>query len=101
MEHRPNCKFRNNFFHLLRIKFHLLILVNTFISKNVLQFYFVSHIGRMDDIWPHITFYQWVSKSFTVKLCISKRNKHDLTKYVKEFIGYENNLNLIKDLKKY
>jgi hypothetical protein len=32
---------------------------------------------------------------------IQKRNKHDLTKdMVKEFIGYENNLELIKDLKK-
>ena len=55
----------------------------------------------MDDIWAS---YYVISKGFKVVYnkpsVFQKRNKHDLTKDMqKEFIGYENNLNLIKDLK--
>jgi hypothetical protein len=68
-----------------------------------MPYYFLfPHIGRMDDIWA--SFYV-LSRGFKViynkPSVIQKRNKHDLTKdMLKEFIGYENNLELIKDLKK-
>ena len=103
MEYRPNCKFRNKFFPFASNKVSPFNSQNTFISKNVLQFYFLfPHIGRMDDIWAS---YYVLSMGFKViygkASVFQKRNKHDLTKdMLKEFIGYENNLNLIKDLKK-
>jgi hypothetical protein len=103
MEHHPNCKFKNEYFPLASNKISPFNSQNTFISKKVLPHYFLfPHIGRMDDIWA--SFYV-ISKGFKVVYnkasVFQKRNEHDLTKdMLKEFIGYENNLNLIKDLKK-
>ncbi len=103
MEHHPVCKFKNNYFPLASNKISPFNSQNTFLSKKVLPFYFLfPHIGRMDDIWAS---YYVLSKGFKVVYdkpsVFQKRNEHDLTKdMVKEFIGYENNLNLIKDLKK-
>jgi hypothetical protein len=56
----------------------------------------------MDDIWAS---YYVLSKGFKVVYnkasVFQKRNTHDLTQdMLKEFIGYENNLKLIKSLKK-
>ena len=103
MEHHPNCKFKKECFPLASNKISPFNSQNTFISKKVLPYYFLfPHIGRMDDIWA--SFYV-ISKGFKVVYnkasVFQKRNEHDLTKdMLKEFIGYENNLNLIKDLKK-
>ena len=103
MEHHPICKFRDKYFPLASNKVSPFNSQNTFISKKVLPHYFLfPHIGRMDDIWA--SFYV-LSKGFKVAYnkasVFQKRNEHDLTKdMLKEFIGYENNLNLIKDLKK-
>lgn len=103
MEHSPICKFKNNYFPLASNKISPFNSQNTFLSKKVLPFYFLfPHIGRMDDIWAS---YFVLSNGFKVVYnkasVFQKRNLHDLTKdMVKEFIGYENNLNLIKDLKK-
>jgi hypothetical protein len=103
MEHHPNCKFKKEYFPLASNKISPFNSQNTFISKKVLPHYFLfPHIGRMDDIWA--SFYV-ISKGFKVVYnkasVFQKRNEHDLTKdMLKEFIGYENNLNLIKDLKK-
>ncbi|MDA7593388.1 hypothetical protein N9J74_01695 [Candidatus Pelagibacter sp.] len=103
MEHHPICKFKNKYFPLASNKVSPFNSQNTFISKKVLPHYFLfPHIGRMDDIWA--SFYV-LSKGFKVAYnkasVFQKRNEHDLTKdMLKEFIGYENNLNLIKDLKK-
>ena len=103
MEHHPNCKFKDKYFPLASNKISPFNSQNTFISKKVLPYYFLfPHIGRMDDIWA--SFYV-LTKGFKVVYnkasVFQKRNEHDLTKdMVKEFIGYENNLNLIKDLKK-
>ena len=99
MEHHPNCKFKNEYFPLASNKISPFNSQNTFISKKVLPHYFLfPHIGRMDDIWA--SFYV-ISKGFKVVYnkasVFQKRNEHDLTKdMLKEFIGYENNLNLIK-----
>ena len=103
MEHHPICKFKDKYFPLASNKVSPFNSQNTFISKKVLPHYFLfPHIGRMDDIWA--SFYV-LSKGFKVVYnkasVFQKRNKHDLTKdMLKEFIGYENNLNLINDLKK-
>jgi len=103
MEHHPICKFKDKYFPLASNKVSPFNSQNTFISKKVLPYYFLfPHIGRMDDIWA--SFYV-LSKGFKViynkASVFQKRNVHDLTKdMLKEFIGYENNLNLIKDLKK-
>ena len=103
MEHHPICKFKDNYFPLASNKVSPFNSQNTFISKKVLPHYFLfPHIGRMDDIWAS---YYVLSKGFKVVYnkasVFQKRNEHDLTKdMLKEFIGYENNLNLVKDLKK-
>ena len=103
MEHHPICKFKDKYFPLASNKVSPFNSQNTFISKKVLPHYFLfPHIGRMDDIWA--SFYV-LSKGFKVVYnkasVFQKRNEHDLTKdMLKEFIGYENNLNLIKELKK-
>ena len=103
MEHHPNCKFKDKYFPLASNKVSPFNSQNTFISKKVLPHYFLfPHIGRMDDIWA--SFYV-LSMGFKVVYnkasVFQKRNEHDLTKdMLKEFIGYENNLNLIRDLKK-
>ena len=103
MEHHPICKFKDKYFPLASNKLSPFNSQNTFISKKVLPHYFLfPHIGRMDDIWA--SFYV-LSRGFKVAYnkasVFQKRNEHDLTKdMLKEFIGYENNLNLIKDLKK-
>ncbi len=103
MEHHPNCKFKDKYFPLASNKVSPFNSQNTFISKKVLPHYFLfPHIGRMDDIWA--SFYV-ISKGFKVVYgkasVFQKRNQHDLTKdMLKEFIGYENNLKLIKALKK-
>lgn len=103
MEHHPDCKFENKYFPLASNKISPFNSQNTFISKKVIPYYFLfPHIGRMDDIWA--SFYV-LSRGFKViynrPSVIQKRNKHDLTKdMLNEFIGYENNLELIKDLKK-
>jgi len=103
MEHHPICKFKEKYFPLSSNKVSPFNSQNTFISKKVLPHYFLfPHIGRMDDIWAS---YYVLSKGFKVVYnkasVFQKRNEHDLTKdMLKEFIGYENNLNLVKDLKK-
>jgi len=66
------------------------------------HYFLFPHIGRMDDIWAS---YYVEAKGFKVLYnkpsVYQQRNVHDLTKDMKkEYIGYENNLNLIKELKK-
>ncbi len=102
MEHHPNCNFNKKYFPFASNKISPFNSQNTFLTKRVLPFYFLfPHVGRMDDIWAS---YYVISKGFKVVYnkpsVFQKRNEHDLTKDMqKEFIGYENNLNLIKDLK--
>ena len=103
MEYHPNCKFQSKYFPFASNKISPFNSQNTFISRNVLPHYFLfPHIGRMDDIWAS---YYVLSKGFKVVYnkasVFQKRNTHDLTQdMLKEFIGYENNLKLIKSLKK-
>jgi hypothetical protein len=103
MEHAPECRFQNSFFPFTANKFSPFNSQNTYLKRKVMKHYFLfPHIGRMDDIWA-----SYYVEAMGFKVLYNKpsvyqqRNVHDLTKDMKkEYIGYEHNLNLIKELKK-
>ncbi len=101
MEHSPECDFDSSYFPFTSTKFAPFNSQNTFLSKKCLKDYFLfPHVGRMDDIWAA---YYIQSKGYKVIFnspsVYQKRNPHDLTKDMKkEYLGYENNINLINDL---
>mgnify|MGYP003706039439 FL=1 len=103
MEHAPECKFQTSVFPFTSNKMSPFNSQNTYIKRKVMEHYFLfPHIGRMDDIWAS---YYVEAKGFKVLYnkpsVYQQRNVHDLTKDMKkEYIGYENNLNLIKNIKK-
>tara|TARA_E500000178_G_C17024071_1_gene757052 strand:+ start:2524 stop:3444 length:921 start_codon:yes stop_codon:yes gene_type:complete len=103
MEHAPECKFKTSTFPFTSNKPSPFNSQNTYLKRRVIKHYFLfPHIGRMDDIWAS---YYVEAKGFKVLYnkpsVYQQRNIHDLTKDMKkEYIGYENNLNLIKDLEK-
>ena len=103
MEHAPECKFQTSVFPFTSNKTSPFNSQNTYLKRKVMEHYFLfPHIGRMDDIWAS---YYVEAKGFKVLYnkpsVYQQRNVHDLTKDMKkEYIGYENNLNLIKELKK-
>lgn len=101
MEHAPVCDFDPACFPLAANAFSPFNSQNTFLSRVVLQDYFLyPHIGRMDDIWAayyvearghHVAYGQasvW-----------QERNAHDLVRDMRqEYLGYENNLAIVHDL---
>jgi hypothetical protein len=103
MEHSPECKFKDSIFPFTSNKFSPFNSQNTYLKRRVIKHYFLfPHIGRMDDIWAS---YYVEAKGFKVVYnkpsVYQLRNIHDLTKdMIKEYIGYENNLKLIKEIKK-
>ena len=103
MEHAPECKFKISDFPFTSNKFSPFNSQNTFLTREVIENYFLfPHVGRMDDIWAS---YYAEAKGYKVVYnnpsVYQKRNIHDLTKDMeKEIIGYKNNLNLIKIIKK-
>jgi hypothetical protein len=70
-------------------------------KATVLKDYFLMpSVGRMDDIWAA---YYVQAKGHKVvygrPTVVQARNEHDLIKDMKlEYLGYENNLNLVNDL---
>jgi hypothetical protein len=74
---------------------------NTFLTAEVLKDYFVlPHVGRMDDIWAG---YYVQAKGYQVVYnrpsVYQARNEHDLVADMRnEYVGYENNLRLVRDL---
>ena len=103
MEHAPECKFQTSVFPFTSNKMSPFNSQNTYIKRKVMEHYFLfPHIGRMDDIWAS---YYVEAKGFKVLYnkpsVYQQRNVHDLTTDMKkEYIGYEHNLNLIRELKK-
>lgn len=103
MEHAPECKFEAGVFPLAANKLAPFNSQNTFLAGKCLQDYFLfPHIGRMDDIWAA---YYVQAKGFRVVFnkasVYQERNPHDLTRDMRqEYLGYENNLNLVQDLAK-
>ena len=103
MEHAPECKFQTSVFPFTSNKMSPFHSRNTYLKRKVMEHYFLfPHIGRMDDIWAS---YYVEAKGFKVLYnrpsVYQQRNVHDLTTDMKkEYIGYEHNLNLIRELKK-
>ncbi len=101
MEHSPECNFDSSCFPFASTKIAPFNSQNTFLSKKCLKDYFLfPHIGRMDDIWAA---YYVQAKGYKVIFndasVYQERNPHDLTKDMKkEYLGYENNINLIDEL---
>ena len=76
---------------------------NTIVTKEVIKNYFMfPHIGRMDDIWAAFYVQSLGFKVIFDKATVyQKRNEHNIYQdFLKELIGYKNNLNLIKSLYK-
>ena len=101
MEHAPECHFDVCCFPLASNKLAPFNSQNTFLEGTLLKDYFLfPHVGRMDDIWAS---YYLQAKGATVvygKASVyQQRNEHDLIRDMKqEYLGYENNLNIVKDL---
>jgi hypothetical protein len=101
LEHKPNCNFKDKDFPFTSNKISPFNSQNTFLSKRIAKDYFLfPHIGRMDDIWAA---YYVLSKGYKVvynkATVIQERNEHNLINDLKnEYIGYENNLELIQSL---
>ncbi|HEX4146766.1 MAG TPA: hypothetical protein VHY91_24935 [Pirellulales bacterium] len=103
MEHAPECNFDAAVFPMAANKLSPFNSQNTFLSGKCLADYFLfPHVGRMDDIWAA---YYIQAKGFRVvynKASVyQERNPHDLIRDMRqEYLGYENNLNLVQDLAK-
>jgi len=101
LEHKPECEFDRSCFPFTSNKLSPFNSQNTFINRKVATDYFLfPHVGRMDDIWAA---YYVLSKGNKVvynnATVYQDRNIHNLIEDMKkEYIGYENNLSLVKDL---
>ena len=101
MEHAPKCTFDPAYFPIASNKMAPFNSQNTFIAESVLKDYFLMpFVGRMDDIWAA---YYVQAKGYSVVFAkasvFQERNVHDLVRDMKqEYLGYENNLNLVLDL---
>ena len=101
MEHAPKCTFDPAYFPIASNKMAPFNSQNTFIAESVLKDYFLMpFVGRMDDIWAA---YYVQAKGYSVVFAkasvFQERNAHDLVRDMKqEYLGYENNLNLVLDL---
>ena len=101
MEHAPVCKFDPACFPIAANKMAPFNSQNTFLSGALLKDYFLwPQIGRMDDIWAAY-YVQALGASvvFGPATVFQDRNVHDLTRdMVAEYLGYQQNLNLVRDL---
>jgi hypothetical protein len=101
MEHAPECNFNPSLFPIASNKMSPFNSQNTFIRGALLKDYFLfPHIGRMDDIWASYYLQAKGCKVVYAKPSVYQdRNEHDLVRDMKqEYLGYENNLDLVKDL---
>jgi hypothetical protein len=102
LEHRPNCIFNDDEFPFTSNQISPFNSQNTILNAKAAKDYFLfPHVGRMDDIWAS---YYLMSKGHKVvygmATVFQDRNEHDLIEDMKkEYLGYENNLNLVKALK--
>jgi hypothetical protein len=103
MEHAPECDFAPGVFPFASNRMGPFNSQNTFLRGDMLKDYFLfPHVGRMDDIWAayyvQAKGYQVVYQRASV---FQKRNPHDLvTDMRQEYLGYENNLQLVGSLAK-
>jgi hypothetical protein len=102
MEHAPECKFDPTLFPIAGNAFSPFNSQNTILNGKILKDYFLfPHIGRMDDIWASYYVQAKGNKVIYGKPTVYQaRNEHDLVKDMRqEYLGYENNLKIVKDLK--
>jgi hypothetical protein len=103
LEHGPSCEFSDTEFPFTSNKISPFNSQNTILSRKIAYDYFLyPHIGRMDDIWAA---YYVISKGYRVvynkATVFQQRNEHNLIEDMKkEYLGYENNLALVKSLYK-
>lgn len=101
--HAPECQFDPAAFPMASNRPSPFDSQNTFLPARLLRDYFVfPHVGRMDDIWPSY-YVQALGNNvvFTQPSVYQERNVHDLLRDLRnEYIGYENNLNLVRDVAK-
>ena len=101
MEHAPQCEFDPGCFPMAASKMGPFDSQNTFLAGRVLKDYFLfPHVGRMDDIWAS---YYAQAKGFRVAYnrpsVRQVRHAHEPVRDMRqEYLGYENNLNLVRDL---
>jgi hypothetical protein len=101
LEHQPNVLFNSGKFPFASNALSPFNSQNTIISREIVGDYFLfPFIGRMDDIWAS---YYVESKGYKVvyheATVFQSRNEHNLIEDMKkEYIGYENNLSMIRDL---
>jgi hypothetical protein len=103
MEHAPECNFDASQFPMAANKPAPFNSQNTFLSAKCLPDYFVfPHVGRMDDIWAAYYLQAKGNRVVYNKASVyQERNPHDLVRDMRqEYLGYENNLNLVQDLAK-
>lgn len=101
MEHAPDVKFQNKYFPIASNKISPFNSQNTFLTKKVLQHYFLlPGIGRMDDIWASYYVQGLGFKVVYGKASVFQlRNPHDLTRDMKaEYLGYEHNLSIVEKI---
>jgi hypothetical protein len=106
MIYNPFCKFDPSQFPISSNKMSPFNSQNTIISRDIIQDYFLfPHIGRMNDIWA--SYYVQAkhhSVVYTKPEVLSNRSLGTTGRYSivedmkKEYIGMENNINLINDL---
>jgi len=101
LEHRPDCTFDHAVFPFTSNRFAPFNSQNTFLTRKVLKDYFMfPNLGRMDDIWAGY-YLQALGATviFNSPTVFQERNPHNLiTDMTKEYLGYENNLSLVRDL---
>ncbi len=101
MEHAPECTFDAAAFPMTSNKMGPFNSQNTFLSGDCLKDYFLfPHVGRMDDIWAAY-YLQALGRivAWNRPSVFQQRNPHDLIRDIRqEYCGYENNLNLVRDL---
>lgn len=101
MEHKPDCNFDEAVFPFTANKPGPFNSQNTFIHGSLLPEYFLfPHVGRMDDIWASYYVQALGHRVIYNKATVYQdRNVHNLITDMKnEYLGYENNLQLIDDL---
>jgi len=106
MIYNPNCKFNPNQFPFTSNKPSPFNSQNIIIDRSIVKDYFLfPYIGRMDDIWAaYYVQAKGYKVVFTKPSVYSDRSLgtigrfSPITDMKKEYLGMENNLNLLKDL---
>jgi len=103
MEHAPECHFDSACFPIAANVMGPFNSQNTFINPQWLKNYFLfPHTGRMDDIWASYYLQALGAKVVWNKASVYQaRNPHNLLRDMQaEYLGYENNLDLVERLAK-